>query len=436
MMMLIILLVYAVYYFTKGIGVNKKYFLNSLLVILVFNAPNIYYYGFSLVILLYLFLIEKNVIDKSCLYNYYILLSLFVVGSCSFLISFGFDIDLVYYRIKILSPYLQIFLLITIVAVVINDVDELNEFIKLYFLLVFFEILITGLIIYYAIDIALVKDYIDFIHYQDGQNETFDIYDMLRKDEGLHRFHSSSIKNSVNVVAYLYPLVFFPLINNKKKIYPYIISIISLYLLMLTWSRTAILALLVFVIVYGAVSNSYYRKKIMITIVLLLLASIFFYDDILERMSSDSRLGSLDNIEKRIEMMSDYIMYVLRDESVSVFFGNEKSVEYLYRYANIRNMISSENMIIDTFVRRGVIGGCIFLILIYDAFKRARYLSRVNYNYGVFIFCIYVVLILITNTYLIRHTDMHLWIMIAIISKYYYLSKNIVNKGSVISELR
>lgn len=409
-----------------GIFKDYKYLSYSILLLLVFNKGlGVLFILYMSFIILFLIINGKTKIPKSSGIILLTIIILFIIGAFLVFQSNSLNQE-VYFYSNVLSPYLKLILLSFVLLINLRTLSDLRNSLIIYLLISFTEISVSGFIYYFDLNVPSVQYLLNQV---DKANDS-SVYIFKR-------LISYAVNNSVNITIYLLPIVFLPALNTSKKskILFILISLVSLVLSLLTWSRTILAGFLIFLIFQIVLNLSYFKKLVL---PLFLIISVFLLISnslITDRLNNDSRLEDSHNVDTRLGLYQSYAEIIFSGE---YFFGAEESTDYLYRTTSLVRATSSENTFIEVFVRRGVIGGVLYLILIIYTFyisiksikliKKNNFFSDVDLRFTTFISSIYFTICIMINTFSLYNYNIHFWLFIILIHLTYNNIKSRVNE--------
>lgn len=409
----------AIYIILGILKKDKIFFIYALLLMLIFTYYlNTQFIIYALIVILlsgnYNVLIRNkkyfNILFSISLLFFFGLISLLNSSSLKFSDSFVSII---------LKPHIRVFLLSIIFFLYIKNENELLKVVRFYLFFVLFEIALTGPAIYFNLDFPIIEDIIS-----QSKGPSLDYFIVFR------RLYSGSISNGVNITLYLLPIIFIPIIitnNNQKWIY-YCVSIMAIVLSILTWSRTILLGILIYLAVYLYNKTTRFKNYIIIFLIGLLLFLIFG-DYFLERLTTEDRFSNLGNVNKRFDLMISYLKHL---SFSNFFYGTTEDQQYLYLNSFIISETSSENTFIEVFFRSGIFSGFLYIWIIMLTFiksvKSVRF-SKINnnkysYDFSIFLFCTYTSIIFMMNTLSLSSMELIIWIFILFINMNYEFLQN------------
>ena len=208
---------------------------------------------------------------------------------------------------------------------------------------------------------------------------------------------------------------------NKINFLNSISLIIFLSALFLTWTRSGwilfILLIISFFIILGKVKTKFFYNSFFLSFFVICFIAIM----IINRNENESRMLSDETIMLRFEL---YFQYFNSLKLLPIFFGVFETIWVTCDRLFIEKYISSENIFLDTFVKYGLLGGCLFMaccfVFTYNylyilglAKKINQKLEPEDYHFVVILFCTFFFTLIMANTSLFEQTSFF-WILFAL----------------------
>lgn len=319
----------------------------------------------------------------------------------------------------LLSPYFNGVIWSILILRTIKNTDDLKSFIKFYVLFRLIEIAFLGMFIYFVV-------YDWFVQF------SFILQEFFRLDIGEEKRLISIATRNANEAAFLIipsALFYIVQLNNKYNFRYLIFFIFSILALFLTYTRSGwlifVISVLLYFIIYGKIKRIFLKYFLIISVLILFL--VFFYSFF--GQIKPSRLNSTDTIELRFVQYFDYLMSISK---VPIFNGYYEDIWVLGDLLNTREYISSENILLDTFIKHGLLMGLIYLIFwIYSINSSISVIKLVNdkeislsgedKSLYAFITSIFLTLFVMANTSLFEQNSIF-WILMAMV----FISKRLL----------
>jgi hypothetical protein len=228
---------------------------------------------------------------------------------------------------------------------------DLKNFFLGYSIIRFIEIVVFGLVQYF----------IGFRFLTLNQNIIYNQDDLTLEFTRLTGLITFDPVDSAYYLIPVFSIFFYFAIKSKKGNSLFLILlIISSVALVYTWSRSGIIIIILLLIIYYLKRSKIKVYQIVyFGVLFFIVIAYFFYNNIAERFSMDSRLGSNDNFLYRINL---YIKFFQNIDKLSLLGSGLLSVADIgYLYTGIK--ISLENLFLQTFASRGIIVGMMYLII-------------------------------------------------------------------------
>lgn len=412
-MILYIIAILSTFMLIYGIFKDRKYLTYCVLLLLVFNKGlGILFIVYMSLIILFLIINGKTKIPKRSGIILLTVLILFIIGTFLTFQSSSLNQE-AHFISNVLSPYIKLILLSSVLLINLRTLSDLRSSLIIYLLISFTEISVSGFIYYFDLNVPSVQHLLNQVDKADDSSVYI-----------FKRLISYAVNNSVNITIYLLPIVFLPVLNNSKKskILFVLISLVSLLLSLLTWSRTILAGLIIYLIFQIILNLSYLKTLILPSILMISIFLLISNSLITDRLNNDSRLEDSNNVDTRLGLYQSYGEIIFSGE---YFFGVEESTDYLYRTTSLVRATSSENTFIEVFVRRGIIGGVLYLILIIYTFyismksikliKKNNFFSDVDLRFTTFISSIYFTICIMINSFSLYNYNLHFWLFIILI---------------------
>ncbi len=311
----------------------------------------------------------------------------------------------------LLSPYFNGVIWSILILRTIKTIDNLKSFIKHYVLFRMIEIAFLGIFIF-----LFVYDW--FVQF------SFILQEYFRLDIGEEKRLISIASRNANEAAFLLiPSVLFYLIqlNNKYNFKYFLFFIISVTALFLTYTRSGWLVFaistILYFLIYGKVKRVFLNYLLLFSLLILILFIFYFFTGDIK----SSRLNSSDTIELRFIQYFDYLTNIAK---VPLFNGYYEDIWVLGDLLNTREYISSENLLLDTFIKHGLLMGSIYLLFwIYSIMSGISTIRLIHDNnlkmrsddlsLFSFILSIFFALFIMANTSLFEQNSIF-WILLAI----------------------
>jgi hypothetical protein len=321
------------------------------------------------------------------------------------------SIELDEFSSYILSPYFNGVIWSILILRTIKTIDNLKSFIKHYVLFRMIEIAFLGVFIF-----LFVYDW--FVQF------SFILQEYFRLDIGEEKRLISIASRNANEAAFLLiPSVLFYLIqlNNKYNFKYFLFFIISITALFLTYTRSGWLVFaistILYFLIYGRIKRVFLNNLLLFSLFILVLVVFYFYTGDIK----SSRLNSSDTIELRFIQYFDYFTSISK---VPLFYGYYEDIWVLGDLLNTREYISSENLLLDTFIKHGLLMGSIYLLFwIYSIMSGISTIRLIHDNnvkirsddlsLFSFILAIFFALFIMANTSLFEQNSIF-WILLAI----------------------
>lgn len=351
----------------------------------------------------------------------YLILKPFIVPliiiSTILLITGAFSVfSLAVVRTDFLGLVVRNFVIMTfwpiLIAYTIPDIPHLRKVAYFYAVVRIIEVGITGMIIY----IFYYKEIYTFITLTD--------LDVSISDYNNPRLFSIGAPNSNDAAFVLLGamgLVAYRLLNHIR-IMDLILTIFTFFAMLLTWSRSVWLFLILYFVIILTL-NKKIKKNVVIfigfAIFSLAIIAIQLYEG---RKVNDNRLQTHDNATTRQQQMIDYISAI---PNMPFFWGMYDNPKIIASKLHLRGDCSSENYILETFTRNGILAGVLIMMflsyfvvsfwLVTKTYNTANELNKNNVTFVIAIFATYISLLLMAQSSLFRN-NLILWIMIGFMS--------------------
>lgn len=344
------------------------------------------------------------------------IIPLFILSSILLVTGFLSFLALKESRTDLLGLAVRNYIIMTIwpimIANTIPDMLRLRKMAFFYALVRIFEVGITGMIIYFF----YYKEFYIF-----GTLTNMDINISDYNTPRLLSIGAPNPNDAAFVLLGALGLVAYRLFY-QVRILDLLLSIIALVGMLLTWTRSVwVFVLLYFVLVIGF-NKKLNKFALLFTGLVLLVLSTIALQLFEERKTTDDRLQSTDNASLRKQQYTNYISSIPK---MPFLWGMYDDSQIIASKLNLKEEFSSENYILETFTRNGILAGSLFTaffvyIIIGFWYTTKTYIKVHEKNthdvaFVVAAFATFISLFLMAQTSLF-HNNLILWIMIGFLS--------------------
>ncbi|MBS2097107.1 O-antigen ligase family protein [Carboxylicivirga linearis] len=185
----------------------------------------------------------------------------------------------------------------------------------------------------------------------------------------------------------------FAIIDNIKKMYLFLLTIISLYLIIITNARIHLLSFF-FLICLRVIPNSIFnnlRRKLLYVVPIFIFISLLFLKlyfehiasaDTLKVSFSEEELFSGENTQGRNVIWLSVLDGFFKENGINKIVGTHllQDEEYVYKYSKLSH--NAHNGYLFVLVSTGVIGLLLFLIIIFIIFDRLINLGQMMFDFN------------------------------------------------------
>lgn len=300
-----------------------------------------------------------------------------------------------------------------LISYTIKNIEDLQKLAYFYAVARIIEVGVIGIIIY-------------FFYYDElwALNYRYDLkLDMLDLDHAsrLLTIGAPNSNDAAFVLLGAMGLVAYRLFY-KIKIIDLILCLVAFLGMLFTWTRSVwpfVALYFLFVIGFNKRINKF---AIILFCIAAYFLSIFALQSFQNKKMEDERLQTYGNFYSRQQQLNDYLGGIFR---LPVFWGMYDDPKVVAAKLGIRDSFSSENYTLETFTKRGLLAGFLFIgFFIYFIFSfwqttkmyiKVNQHDKKNVGFVIAVFGVFISIFLMAQTSLFRSNHI-IWIMIGFMS--------------------